>query len=162
MTFQYGLSVTLDDLDKIAASEEEGYPADEMADKNTLKNRMEGANSYFKKNVNEDGNLVGFVCGTLSSSDVLTEDSMYGHAPEGSHLCIHSVCTLPIFQKQGHARRGLCAYLEAIAKDKQVTKISLIAKEHLVSFYKSCGFELVGLSSVVHGEDPWYELVKKN
>ena len=36
--------------------------------------------------------------------------------------------------------------------------IRLLAKEHLVSFYQSCGCELVGPSAVVHGKDPWFEL----
>lgn len=35
---------------------------------------------------------------------------------------------------------------------KRVSKIALICKELLINFYKGCGFELVGLSPVVHGD----------
>lgn len=39
-----------------------------------------------------------------------------------------------------------------------ITTIALIAKQHLLSFYVSCGFSVVGLSEIVHGKDPWFHL----
>jgi len=35
----------------------------------------------------------------------------------------------------------------------------MIAKAYLIGFYVSCGFAVTKLSPVVHGKDPWFELV---
>lgn len=34
----------------------------------------------------------------------------------------------------------------------------MIAKAGLLGMYASCGFALKGLSPVVHGKDPWFEM----
>ena len=34
----------------------------------------------------------------------------------------------------------------------------IIAKAGLLGMYASCGFALKGLSPVVHGKDPWFEM----
>ncbi len=44
-------------------------------------------------------------------------------------------------------------------KELQVKRIALIAKAPLLQFYISCGFAVTRLSPVVHGKDPWFELV---
>lgn len=46
--------------------------------------------------------IVGYCCGTLTAADGLTEESMAGHEPEGSLLCIHSVCV-----DEQHRRNGI-------------------------------------------------------
>jgi hypothetical protein len=43
--------------------------------------------------------------------------------------------------------------------DKRPTKIALICKELLIGFYSGAGFKLVGKSPVVHGLDPWFEMI---
>eukprot|EP01063_Lacrimia_lanifica_P000242 TRINITY_DN10116_c0_g1_i1.p1 TRINITY_DN10116_c0_g1~~TRINITY_DN10116_c0_g1_i1.p1 ORF type:complete len:162 (+),score=74.64 TRINITY_DN10116_c0_g1_i1:45-530(+) len=157
----YGLKVTVADLDGIAAAEEAGYPADEMASKAVLKDRIEQANEFFLKSEDEQGGLIGFVCGTLSAGEALEEETMSGHDPKGTHLCIHSVCTTEAHRRKGHARKLLTAYLAAVRQMPHLTRISLIAKENLTGFYQSVGFDLVGLSPIVHGADPWFDLTIK-
>lgn len=39
-----------------------------------------------------------------------------------------------------------------------VRRVCLIAKAGLLGMYASCGFSLKGLSPVVHGKDPWFEM----
>ena len=41
------------------------------------------------------------------------------------------------------------------------TEVRLICKQHLQGFYQSACFDLVGQSSVVHGQDPWFEMVHR-
>ncbi|CAN0458877.1 unnamed protein product, partial [Scytosiphon promiscuus] len=41
-----------------------------------------------------------------------------------------------------------------------VRRVCLIAKAGLLGMYASCGFSLKGLSPVVHGKDPWFEMRK--
>lgn len=51
------------------------------------------------------------------------------------------------------------AYLERIALTQPgVRRVCLIAKAGLLGMYASCGFALKGLSPVVHGKDPWFEM----
>lgn len=40
----------------------------------------------------------------------------------------------------------------------EVRRICLIAKAGLLGMYASAGFSLKGLSPVVHGKDPWFEM----
>jgi len=39
-----------------------------------------------------------------------------------------------------------------------VESLMLMAKQHLIRFYISCGFTCKGLSAIVHGQDPWFDL----
>ena len=72
------------------ALEAASYPADEAATLENLQLRAEVAGEYFW-GVSEGGALEGFICGTLTCGDTLTEESMSAHDPAGKTLCIHSV-----------------------------------------------------------------------
>lgn len=117
--------------------------------------------------------LKGFVTGTLVAGE-LTEESMGTHDPLGTTLCIHSVVIEAAYRRNGFATAMLKEYVARIKrlvddsrKDRsssggpyrKVDKIALICKEVLVGLYKSCGFEVVGPSAVVHGQDPWIDMV---
>ncbi|CAN0274546.1 unnamed protein product, partial [Scytosiphon promiscuus] len=53
------------------------------------------------------------------------------------------------------------AYVENVALAQPgVRRVCLIAKAGLLGMYASCGFSLKGLSPVVHGKDPWFEMRK--
>ena len=41
------------------------------------------------------------------------------------------------------------------ATDSPPRRVVLMCKEPLVQFYSRAGFELIGPSGVVHGQDPW-------
>ena len=72
------------------ALEAASYPADEAATLENLQLRAEVAGEYFW-GVSEGSSLEGFICGTLTCGDTLTEESMSAHDPAGQTLCIHSV-----------------------------------------------------------------------
>ena len=74
----------------VFALETASYPADEAATLANLQLRAEVAGEYFW-GVSEGGALEGFICGTLTCGDTLTEESMSAHDPAGETLCIHSV-----------------------------------------------------------------------
>lgn len=85
------------------------------------------------------------------------------HSADGDNLCIHSVCVSANEQRRGIASAMMSAYLVHVSglkktKYPNLKKISLICKEHLVGLYKKAGFVLVGPSSIVHGEDVWYDM----
>ena len=63
-----------------------GYPPDEAASRERLQYRLEHAGGQFLAAVEpaaEGLSIVGFVCGTLSSADCLTHESMGKHEPDG-------------------------------------------------------------------------------
>lgn len=67
--------------------------------------------------------------------------------------CLHFFC----FPKTRWIH--LQAYLENVALTQPgVRRVCLITKARLLGMYASCGFALKGLSPVVHGKDPWFEM----
>lgn len=104
--------------------------------------------------------VVGFICGTLAPDGPLTEESMAFHDPTGTTLCIHSVCVAKEYQRKGIARRMLKEYRARVLRSSssQVKAIRLICKDYLIPLYLDAGFEVIGISEVVHGQDPCYEM----
>jgi GNAT superfamily N-acetyltransferase len=148
---------------RCAELEAAGYPADEAASPERLAYRQRHAGDFFW--VAHDGTaadgvdgVVGFVCGTLSRADALTAETMGAHDPEGTTLCVHSVCVAHAARRRGVASSLLRAYLRLLpGVAPALRSVRLIAKPHLTPLYLRAGFALVGPSPVVHGEDAWLE-----
>ena len=84
-----------DQLDRIHSLEAASYPADEAATYEKLKFRIQSASNVFMvalqcSDGQSDPLVVGYVCGTCTSSGRLTHESMAAHNPDGVLLCIHS------------------------------------------------------------------------
>src|SRR5690554_6805093 len=113
--------------------------------------RIQEAGQFFFAYGTAD-NIVGFVNGTVTTSTELTEESMEKHEPQGSTLCIHSVCIDQKQRRKGYGGETLKRFVSIIRNErKQIRLILLICKKYLIDFYKDCGFELLGPSKVVHG-----------
>mmetsp|Transcript_8371 Transcript_8371/g.13560 ORF Transcript_8371/g.13560 Transcript_8371/m.13560 type:complete len:476 (+) Transcript_8371:321-1748(+) len=146
------------DLKRVIDLESKSYPEDEAASKESVVERWKNASEYFMVAKDEE-EIIGFVNGTCSDGIELEEENMSKHVAGGRTLCVHSVVVDERFQRQGAAFGMLSEYVERIrAEQVQVERIVLISKEHLVPFYESVGFINGGLSHIVHGKDPWYEL----
>ena len=105
-----------------------------------------------------NGSVAGFVCGTLASGE-LTEESMGEHDPAGTTLCIHSVCVAAAERRKGLGSRMMKAYVAYVAQSlPHIKHYHLLCKEHLIEFYRSAGFSLIGESAVVLGTDPWFDM----
>lgn len=150
-------------LDAAYAIEAASYPPDEAASRADLELRMTQASPYFWGAFNEQklaqgdqsGALCGFVCGTLTSADRLTAESMSRHEPAGTTLCIHSVVVTGQLRNRGVGSWILRSYLERVAGAGTTEQVMLLCKQPLEGFYTSAGFESLGDSGVVHGADPW-------
>lgn len=72
--------------------------------------------------------LVAFIVSTLVQGDHLTHDSMFSHEPQGSVVCIHSVCVDPAYHRRGIARQMLSSYTKHLQdlklSDKKETTIA--------------------------------------
>ena len=143
-------------LQAALAIEVASYPADEAADEAKLQQRIRDAPAFFRGAYDSSGMLRGFICGTLTSSTTLTDESMSLHEPCGSRLCIHSVVVEETMRRQGTATWMLNSYMRHVHETQpSVTRVLLICKEPLVPLYEHVGFGNLGDSGVVHGQDPW-------
>ncbi|GAA6036356.1 hypothetical protein JCM8097_001682 [Rhodosporidiobolus ruineniae] len=163
MSIEYAL-VQQGDIPRAFEIETAGFHPDEAAELASLEYRQEHASLYFlgAYSTASPRTLLGYVCSTLTSSSVLTHDSMSIHDPSGSYVAIHSVCVDKGHQGKGIASGLLKEYLRRLAemseKEGQVKGARLIAHEELIPLYQRAGFELVGPSKVEHGPRPWFEL----
>ena len=162
-----------EDLAAVTEMEQNSYPPDEAASAENLKFRQENAGGFFlvgmksaceekKSELDERKSadqLVSYVCGTLTSSDTLTHESMSDHDPTGTVLCIRSVVTDGSMRREGIGTKMLRAYCRFVASNfSDVDKILLLCKKGLIGFYEGGGFKMVGPSDVVHGKEQWYEM----
>jgi PhzF family phenazine biosynthesis protein len=102
--------------------------------------------------------VVGFVNGTCVVEPVITEESMSLHRPEGRYLVIHSVTVHSKFRRKGLGTQMLKDYIANVATYEEIDCLFLLCKANLLSFYVQCGFSLIGLSPVVHGQEPWFDM----
>ena len=151
-----------DMLAEIARLEAASYPADEAASPESLAYRAKHAGDVFRVVTAPTAatppttKVIAFVCGTLTHADTLTHESMSKHEASGTTLCIHSVVVHPDHRRQGIAKHMLQAYLAQLPDF--VTLVVLMCKPRLIPLYEQCGFKLIGVSPVVHGQSPWYEM----
>ena len=105
-----------EDLETIERLEAEEYPADEAASPAQMKRRLKDAGEFFLCCEKATAGLVGYVCGTLAppGTKTLTEETMSTHDPDGTALCIHSVCVTRDHRRQGVATRMLEAYVRFV------------------------------------------------
>lgn len=159
-----------EDIPVVAEIEGNSYPADEAASPENLAYRQANAGDFFIVGIQtgtsptEAGGdeLVSYVCGTLTTADVLTHESMSTHEPEGKTLCIHSVVTEGGHRRKQIGTRTLRAYMQWVVNNTpEVEKVLLLCKKHLIGFYEGAGFRVVGPSAVEHGADQWYEMAQK-
>ena len=147
------------DVARCAELEAAGYPADEAASPERLAFRQQNAGDFFLvAEQTSTGRVVGFVCGTLTRAGTLTAEAMGLHEPDGTTLCVHSVCVDEAARRRGIALALLRAYramLPAVAP--AVQSVRLIAKPYLTQLYERAGFKLLGPSPVVHGSETWLE-----
>ena len=197
-----------EDLARVTAVERASYPADEAASASSLEMRQREAGEFFMvaravdESMDSSGlerarasdasgtaaaaldadarSIVGYVCGTLASGDVLDESTMSSHDPSGDVLAIHSVCVDERFRRRGVAASALAHYVSRwIVHDDaprendddndtttttttttKVRRVRLLCKENLIPFYERYGgFALEGASAVEHGAETWFDMV---
>lgn len=151
--------VTQAELVVVHKLESESYPEDEAASLEMFVYRWTEAPGLTLACFHRD-EMMGFVCGTRYNRDSITHESMNKHIPSGKSVCIHSVVVKSEHRRKGIALRLLNKYTQTVASGQEdVTQILLICKSSLIPLYTRAGFTLRGKSDVVHGKDPWYELV---
>ena len=147
------------DLATIATLEEESYPQDEAAAKPTIVARQkEAGECFYVAREATTGSVLGFINGTKILTETIHHESMSEHQPQGRVVVIHSVTIAPHMRRKKLGGTMLKAYVVALAAEMEIDRILLLSKGHLLRFYQDCGFTLIGLSSVQHGLDHWFEM----
>lgn len=105
------------DLDIINRLEADGYPEDEAASPLQMEYRLKHAPEFFLCCEKSNEGVVGYVCGTLAppGNNRLSEETMSSHHPDGTALCIHSVCVHKNNRRKGIATKLLRAYARYVA-----------------------------------------------
>mmetsp|Transcript_10592 Transcript_10592/g.18188 ORF Transcript_10592/g.18188 Transcript_10592/m.18188 type:complete len:217 (-) Transcript_10592:51-701(-) len=166
-----------DELSTIYSIERDGYPADEAATYEKLKYRIAKASEFFLvvrdvTNTTHYNGIIGYVCSTLVEG-ALDEESMKVHHPDGTNLCVHSVCVDKPYYRKGIGSLLLRIYLQYVklligynkahpkhpASSSVITISTLISKEYLSDLYTHVGYQIVRVSPVVHGKETWIEMV---
>jgi predicted PhzF superfamily epimerase YddE/YHI9/ribosomal protein S18 acetylase RimI-like enzyme len=157
--------VTGADHEAVVSLEKASYPADEAATPEKLRFRIENAPHLFRVLEHVEGSareIIGFVCATATDKTVLTEESMSAHIKEGGRsVAIHSVVVAEKWRRKGLAKHMLGLYKAQLAESEECIlyeRVLLITHKENAGLYASCGFQMVGLSEVHHGSQPWYEM----
>lgn len=151
--------VTAADLPAIVELEHASYPVDEAASREELEFRATAAPELFLIVRTENG-LSGFVVATAAAAGTrtLTAETMRTHEASGDVVCIHSVVVRGAERRRGLGAEMMRRYLVEIRALGMYTRVVLLAKERLISFYEGVGFSVIGRSEVVHGQEQWYDL----
>ncbi|KAL7318901.1 hypothetical protein PS15m_002086 [Mucor circinelloides] len=164
-------SATLNDLDIIHQYESTSYHPDEAASREQLERRIhyasESGPELFTvcRNLDDNDKVIAFLCTTLTKDDLVTDESMSVHDPEGKTICLHSVCVSPDYRKQGIATKLMLKWIEQLKQinatqtPKKYNRIAILSRPNLLGLYESVGFKNVGLSKVVHGPEPWIDCI---
>lgn len=162
--------VHIDDIKRCYEIESSSYPDDEAASLENLKYRQQYAGEYFMcatkiQSKTNSEHIVGYICSTRCNE--FTEESMSVHDASGPILAIHSVVVDASYRRQGVASSMMKEYLKQMLSFSNLvadtgasgfSRILLLAKSNLLSFYVDCGFMVLRPSPIVHGQDTWYEL----
>ncbi|KAJ2160689.1 hypothetical protein GGF46_002046 [Coemansia sp. RSA 552] len=149
--------------------EEAGYSAEEGASLESMLYRYRNARRLFLGAFDSTGAIVGYIMSTQGAAPLVTHASMEEHDPQGTTVCIHSVCVKESWQRKGVALKLLQAYTELVrgynAADRKeaggprLRRLAMLSRKNLVPLYTRAGYSVLGESDVVHGTETWYDCV---
>jgi ribosomal protein S18 acetylase RimI-like enzyme len=162
--------VRFEDISRCYEIESSSYPKDEAASLEKLKYRQQYAGEYFmcatkSQSETNSEHIIGYICSTRCNE--FTVESMSVHDASGSILAVHSVVVDAPYRRQGVASEMMNEYIKRMLLFSNLaaetgangfSRILLLAKSNLLSFYVDNGFMVLHPSPVLHGQDIWYEL----
>ena len=152
----------LNDVEILAQIEEQSYPKEEKASKNSIEQRIKTFGNYFWI-LEENNNILAFINGMLTDKENLVDEMFEDatlHNDKAPNFMVFSVVTNPNFRGKGYAKILLNKMIADLTKQNK-KQIVLTCKEHLLKFYASFGFINEGISNSNHGGVSWYQMRKK-
>lgn len=155
-------TATMKDLKAIAEVERICFPPAEAASEESFKKRLEYYPEHFWL-LEEDGKLISFINGMVTD-ELTIRDEMFDnaalHKEDGKYQAIFGVNTLPEYRRQGRAAYVM-EHVIREAKKQGREGLILTCKEEKIHYYAKFGYELLGLSTSVHGGAIWYDMILK-
>jgi len=153
--------VKVTDLPQIMTIERAGFSDAEAGSQAAYQERIQKLGSTFL--VARDGDVVlGFIVGPATTERYI-EDEMFATTPtnlaHGGHQLVFTLAVAPAARHQ-HVGSQLLAALEADARAKGRTSLSLTCLKRLVPFYEQNGFTNQGVAASSHADETWYNLEK--
>ena len=148
-----------EDLEQCLRVEQESFPPEEAAPKESIALRIKHFPQGFLV-AERDGEVVGMINSGATDQDDIADEAfkaLEGHDPDGKYLAVFSLSVLPAHRGEGLGRMLLTTFQDLAAGQKR-EGVLLLCKEHLAGFYESCGFELRGPSACSHGGAAWLEM----
>lgn len=153
-------TATMADLAAVTALEAACFPAAEAATEQDFAQRLMAFPDHFWLLEEDDGRLVSFVNGMVTSEPDL-RDEMYQdaslHDAQGDWQMIFGVNTLPEYRRRGLAGQLLRRCIED-ARAQGRKGCVLTCKDALVHYYEYFGFRSEGVSGSTHGGVVWYAM----
>lgn len=149
-----------EDLERIAAIEEQCFPPGEAADMEKYRWRLANYPDYFIVGETEK-EIAAVICMIPMAAQVITDEIFeMEKVPAGATAAVLTVMTGKNYRRQGLAEQMLTAAID-VCRSLSMKSMALTCKEHLIHYYAKFGFEKLGVSQSVHGGAVWYDMVKQ-
>ncbi|KAI9591328.1 hypothetical protein BDF19DRAFT_417265 [Syncephalis fuscata] len=121
----------------------------------------------------EDGKaekLIGFLCGIVTTGSYVTKEITEKHEPHGDNVCVNIICVDKDYRYQGISDGLIFKYRKLLdnmnARHKEATgsktnrykNVLMVTHASLIPYYEHYGCKFVGLSKLVMGPEPWYDM----
>ncbi|WP_318767259.1 GNAT family N-acetyltransferase [Lactiplantibacillus carotarum] len=154
-------TVKATDLSQIMAIEKAGFSPAEAGSEAAYQERIAKLGTTFLV-ARDHAVILGFIVGPATTARYI-QDEMFAETPtnleRGGHQLVFTLAVSPLARHQQVGSRLLAA-LEADAKAKGRTSMSLTCLERLVPFYERNGFTNQGVAESSHAGETWYNLEK--
>ncbi len=151
--------VAPDDLAACTTIEERSFSPEEAASPQSLKTRIHTYPDGFLV-AEYAGEVIGQInSGSTDKTDITDEafKQLIGHDPKGCNIVILSLSVLPEYRRHGVGSQLLTEFIEQ-ARQLGKSRILLLCKSDLITYYARHGFLDSGISASTHGGAQWHEM----
>lgn len=155
-------TATIKDLQKITEVERICFPPAEAAGEESFRERLMTYPEHFWL-LEENGKLISFINGMVTD-EITIRDEMFAdaslHNEGGAYQAIFGVNTLPEYRRRGYAAKVM-EHVISEARRQGRKGLILTCKEEKIHYYQKFGYEILGVSTSVHGGAVWYDALLK-
>ena len=154
-------SILPEEMEQAVEIETTCFPPHEACKPEIMRARVAVAPEWFLVAVDRaTGKIAGFIDG-LATNDETLRDAIYTdatlHNPDGCNVMILGVNVLPDYRRQGLAREMMAQYLQR-EQARGTKRVVLTCLAHRVEMYRSFGFNEIGASDSIWGNEAWIEM----
>lgn len=154
-------SIHREEAEQAAEIEQICFPPAEAISRADVIDRVEKIPELFLVAVDrKNGKLAGYLTGFTTSEEAF-QDKFFTNAdlcdPDGKNNMLLGLEVLPKYRGQGLARELMMRYLDREQKRGR-ERVVLTCVDEKVEMYRRMGFEYIGISASVLGDEKWNEM----